>query len=142
MTFDVRAITTEETLPIRQPVLRQGLPIASARYPNDKMSVHLGCFENGVLFGVASYCEEEFEGRAAMRLRGMAVLPDAQRKGVGKVLVEKAILDARAKGVQQMWCTARTSAQGFYEGLGFVVKGEVFEVERHGPHVVMVRLLD
>lgn len=135
----IRSIDAEETLPIRHVVLRKGMPIESARYAHDHTSAHLGYFKDEKLLGVASLCEEDFESEKAMRLRGMAVLPKAQGKGVGKALVERAITEADARGIEILWCTARTSAQGFYEGLGFVVQGDIFEVEHHGPHVVMFR---
>lgn len=74
----------------------------------------------------------------AWRIRGMASLPEIQGLGHGRRLVEVACERSWAAERAPIWCNARESAFGFYEKLGFVIEGEIFEIEGIGPHAVMV----
>jgi ribosomal protein S18 acetylase RimI-like enzyme len=66
----------------------------------------------------------------------MAVEPAVQGQGIGRELVEA--LKARfTERRESLWCNARTTAAGFYVGLGFEVVGVPFDVPGIGPHVVM-----
>ena len=56
-------------------------------------------------------------------LDGLFVEPDLWRKGVGKALVDAAILLARRRGLS-LSVTANKAALGFYERCGFTVEGE------------------
>jgi GNAT superfamily N-acetyltransferase len=67
------------------------------------------------------------------QLRGMAVAPAARGGGVGLTLV-RAIEAAHPEG---LWCNARVSALGFYEGAGWRVISETFDIPGVGPHVKM-----
>lgn len=78
---------------------------------------------------------------AAVQLRGMCVEPTLQRRGLGTRLFDSALAPLALQHPQAhiIWCNARLSAQGFYEKLGFEPRGEVFQVEEIGPHIVMHR---
>ena len=56
----------------------------------------------------------------------MAVLPDYRGSGIGALLLQALMELGRADGFDQLWCTAQTSAQGFYQKYGFSAEGEVF----------------
>jgi len=47
--FEIRRITTEETIPLRHPILRPGLPRETAIFPGDEAetSRHFGAFLDG-----------------------------------------------------------------------------------------------
>jgi predicted GNAT family N-acyltransferase len=77
----------------------------------------------------------------ALRFRGLCVTSELRGRGLGRRLLDGAIARAALTflSARFVWCNARTSATGFYEGCGFERIGEVFEVPDIGPHVVMWR---
>ena len=75
-----------------------------------------------------------------VRLRQMAVISGLQGKGVGRVLMQFAENIARDRGFKTLIMHARTTALGFYEKLGYKIKGDEFE-EVTIPHYVMEKEL-
>jgi predicted GNAT family N-acyltransferase len=127
-------------LPLRQRVLRPHQRIAEVRFDGDEVGTHFAAFDDeGDLVGIASLIPEATAEQSSFfwRLRGMAISPEHQREGIGR-LIMTAILDfvPRAGG-GGIWCAARVPAIGFYEQFGFVVAGEVYEEAIIGPHVRM-----
>ena len=145
MTVRVREIRAEQTHGLRGRVLRPGQPPEQLVYPNDASpdSWHVGAFVDAVLVGIASIYREahpEQPDPHAWRLRGMAVDPSVQRRGLGRQLVLACIGHVKAQGGSQLWCNGRTSAADFYRSLGFELVGAEFATES-GPHYVMRLLL-
>jgi GNAT superfamily N-acetyltransferase len=142
--MEIRPITAEQARTVRLPVLRAGLPPSSAilDHDDDPGTRHFGAFDGERLFGVATFFAEpcpENPGVRAFRLRGMATLPDMQRKGAGWALVMEGVRVALDEGAEFLWCQARTSARGFYELLGFVAVGDEFHLPVAGPHYLMIK---
>lgn len=84
----IESITAEQTLPIRQSVLRPGRPVNECNFDGDNapQTFHLGAFIEEKLVGLASFVVDPhnyFSGKQ-YRLRGMAVLPEYRGKGYGK----------------------------------------------------------
>ncbi len=75
-----------------------------------------------------------------MKLRQMAVSPEVQRLGIGRLLVGKAEEVARQQGCQRMELHARAHAVGFYEKLGYQVEGASFQ-EVGIPHRRMCKFI-
>lgn|SRR5690606_1125687 len=141
----VRQISASETIPVRQPVLRKGLPVETCFFDGDELSttVHFGVFEDENLVGVATLLDNSkdiFEGKQ-LQLRGMAVLENVQGKGIGKILLEAGENYAKSRFFDLIWFNARTSAQSFYAKNGYLVMGEEFQIPGVGPHVVMYKKL-
>ncbi len=145
--FEVRRISAEETIPLRHPILREGLPRETAIFPGDeaKTSQHFGAFLGGKLVGVATIHFVPLLDRpdfdSAYQLRGMATAPGVRGMGAGKLLVDACVEAARKAGAQWIWCNARTPAAGFYAQYGFKTTGGIFEIPTAGPHVRMLREL-
>ena len=144
--MEIRPITAVQARTVRLPVLRAGLPPESAilDHDDDPGTHHFGAFVDGRLVGVATFFAEPCPGRPAprgWRLRGMATLPELQRRGAGRALVAEGVRVACEGGGEVMWCHARTSARGFYESLGFVAVGDEFHLPVAGPHFVMIKEL-
>ncbi len=140
----ITRIPARSTWPLRQLVLRPGMPAESCRFPHDEhpTAVHLGAWDDAVLVGIASLHGEAcawLPARHPYRLRGMAVHPGRQGSGVGRALLQEALEVARAADGDLLWCNARTGAGGFYRRSGFAVEGEVFELPGIGPHLLMYR---
>ena len=71
--------------------------------------------------------------QATGQIGRMAVLPSVRGAGVGQGLVQALKQAARARGCTRLWLQASTSAVAFYQRLGFVNEGAVFE-EAGVPH--------
>ena len=140
----IRFIRARETWPLRHRVLRPHQELEDCDFPNDRNpdSFHLGAFEQDELVGIASfYAErnEQVKGWKQYRLRGMAVAPELQGRGIGRKLVLVALDHLEARHADSLWCNARTRAAEFYGTLGFTSIGEPFDIPGIGEHYVMSR---
>lgn len=146
--MDIRFITAETTLPLRQKVLKPFLQLPECLNPGDQNpdTFHLGVFENSQLVCIGSFEPENHplftQAHKGYRLRGMATDISFQGRGYGQQLLLKAFEILRAKQVDFFWCNARIKAIPFYENLGLRTLGDYFEIERIGPHKLMYKWLD
>jgi len=141
----IESITAEQTLPIRQSVLRPGRPEKECIFDGDDapQTFHLGAFTEEKLVGIASFVVDthsHFSGQQ-YRLRGMAVLPEYRGKACGKKLVAHGEKMIQEKGFDILWFNAREVAINFYNGLGFISAGEPFEIPTVGTHLIMFKKL-
>jgi len=139
---ETRLIASDETLVLRQRILRPGVGVEGCVFAgdDDTETVHFGAYVGDELVGIASLYTEaspDFEGKRGWRIRGMATDVPVQGKGFGAQMVLACLAHAQSEGGEVLWCNARTSAIGFYAKLGFEVVGEEFEIPEVGPHVVM-----
>jgi GNAT superfamily N-acetyltransferase len=144
--MDIRAITAAETRHLRQQVLRPNQRSEEQVYPHDNepATLHAGAFDEGKLVGIATVFPEPAPGETdshAWRLRGMAVLPGMQARGIGRSLLEFCVAHIRAQNGNVLWCNGRTSARKFYESIGFSATGPEFDMPVSGPHFVFRRAI-
>lgn len=138
----IRFIPVEDTLPIRNDILREGkFTLEQCRFPGDEreQSFHLGYFDNEQLVCIATFHPTgygQFPG-VGYQLRGMATLEAYRGKGIGNQLLNFAIVYLRGQKANYIWCNARVNAVKFYISLGFEVISDVFEVPVIGPHRVL-----
>ena len=120
----VREVDLDATYDLRRRVLRSGTPTSDVRMAGDEVpgTYHLGVDDDGELVAVATFVPTG----DAVQLRGMAVAPERQGTGVGRVLLAAAVDRLRAAGVGTLWCNARDVAIPFYERLGWRVTGDGF----------------
>ncbi len=142
----IRQIDALQTYPVRHAVLRPGKPVESCRFDGDSApaTVHFGYYEHNQLLAIASLFAVDnpcFEHRAQLQLRGMAVLPDQQKKGIGEQLIRHAESVAQQKNFELIWFNAREVAIGFYQKLGYVTWGGPFLIEGIGTHYMMFKKL-
>ncbi len=76
-------------------------------------------------------------GPGVAKIGRVAVLAAARRTGVGRAVMQALMEAARARGDREVVLHAQRSAEDFYRGLGFRVRGEPFD-EVGIPHVEMV----
>ena len=139
--MQIRRIELDQTLPIRQQVLWSERPADAIVYPKDSEpdTFHLGAFYDGEqLVGIVTLYHD---AATSWRLRGMGVMPDRQGSGIGAALVARAVAELEELGASDVWCNARVAVTGFYNGLGWSVEGEEFEVPGVGGHYVMRRMI-
>src|SRR5438309_2062813 len=141
--FDIRLISAAAALTVRHPVLRAGLPLETAIFPDDDApeTQHFGAFADERLVGVASIYRaalpERPEVDSAWQLRGMAILPEFRGRGLGYALLAACVEAACRQPATLLWCNARTPAVGFYRKHGFLALGGEFEIPSAGPHYRM-----
>ena len=140
----VQRITTEELLPLRMAVLRDGTPSQDATYRQDLHPgcVHLGIYEDAELVACSSWIPEHWpldETLPAIQLKGMAVAKRLQGSGIGAELLSAGVAEAEKDGAHYIWARARDSALNFYSQNGFEVFGEQFvdDATGMGHHLVM-----
>ena len=130
----IKFISTEDTLTLRSPVLREGLDPELCRFEgdDDELSFHLGYFKDEILVCIASFHQQGREGfnGTGYQLRGMATLHANQSMGIS-------IIYLRGQKANYLWCNARKLAFRFYTGLGFEFISEEFDIPGIGPHKAM-----
>ncbi len=94
-----------------------------------------------------AYIQNQCVGTARLILRSdgraqigrMAVLREFRQKGVGRQLLRALILLGKSRGIVEFELHAQVSAISFYEKLGFIPHGEVYD-EAGIPHRNMILL--
>lgn len=136
------------TQALRRRVLRAGQPEGDGPAPGDAPdAIHVAAFDGAEVIGAAALLPRPFPPRPGLanvlQLRGMAVLPERRRRGVGALILAGVLGIARSRGDDLLWCNARSSALDFYEQLGLIVEGEEFTSPETGlPHRLMWRSVE
>src|SRR5215831_18985341 len=106
----------------------------------DVMAVHLLAVEEetGEPIGTARLVDQ---GSGVAKIGRVAVLPDYRGQGVGEALMREALDRARRTGHNIAVLDAQVAVLGFYERLGFVADGPVFD-DAGIPHRHMTLRLD
>lgn len=139
----IKHITALETYVVRHPVLRAGRSLIDCEFKGDKdqSALHLGLFYKTNLIGVATYIKNSnslFTEKEQYQLRGMAILKEFQRKGLGVFLLEEGEKQLLNK-CQCIWFNARQIAVEFYESNGYKIEGDSFIIKDVGLHFIMVK---
>lgn len=119
---------------LRKPL---GLGFTPDDLEKEKDNMLIGAFEDDKMLGCCMLVEEQPD---IVRLRQMAVLNDLQGKGIGRALMNFAENLARDRGYKIVRMHARNNAVGFYEKVGYKIKGAQF-IEVTIPHYVMEKEL-
>lgn len=148
-----RLIKASETIPLRQAVLRKGMPTEASAFlgDDDATTFHVGASDitDGQPLAVATMmlqddprCDAESESGVRYRLRGMAVAESRQRTGLGSTALVFAEQEAVQRGATIVWCNARVAALPFYLKHGYETVGELFDIPTVGPHFFCRKRLD
>lgn len=143
--LDIRVVTAEQTHPLRAAILRPDRPPDQTVFPGDgaQDALHLGAYDGPEIVGTVTIMRqppEDYTGdhpELLWRLRGMATSPQVRRRGYGAALVLAGCAYVAGKGGAWLWCDARLSAVGFYQKLGFEIRGDLYERPVTGPHYRM-----
>jgi GNAT superfamily N-acetyltransferase len=128
---------------LRRDVLRPGQPLSAVMHDYDSQpdTFHVAAFgPRNQVAACATFYPELPPGKTkdhAWRLRAMASLPQLRGQGYASAALRYGIAEIRRRGGTLLWCNARSGAVGFYEGIGFSIVSDEFEVESIGPHFVM-----
>jgi len=133
-----------DIIDLRHVVLRHGLGRDAAIFEGDDAptSHHFAAFADGKCVGCATFHLNQWEGKPAYQLRGMATAPEFRSGGIGTELLKLAEETLRTAGpIRQLWCNARTPALNFYKKQGWKVVSEEFFIPTAGPHFRMIKTL-
>lgn len=92
----------------------------------DSTSMPLAGFvweESGKIIGNASLVFQSHRGKKIAMIANVATHPDHRRRGIGRALTERAMLNARQRGASELWLQVRDdnpTAIRIYADLGFV----------------------
>ena len=112
---------------LRNKILLQPIGIPDYGWEmNDSRSWHFAAIDGSELIGCVLLVPLDKDFRKGQLIQ-MAVDDNWQGKGVGKQLV-KALLDfAKKKGFTEIEIHSRADVTSFYEAMGFIAFGDVFE---------------
>jgi predicted GNAT family N-acyltransferase len=116
----------QQMVKLRDDILRKplGLRFTPEELENEKDNLLIGAFEDGNILACCMLVEEKSD---VVKLRQMAVLNVVQGKGIGRALMQFAENLARDHGYKILTMHARINAVGFYEKMGYKVKGDEFQ---------------
>ena len=139
----VEQVRVEQVRRLRETVLRPGSPAEMSVYPSDALfdAQHFAAWLGNRIIGVASIHPEPlagFDSKKSWRLRGMAVDPNFQGRGIGRQILDECLRFVKQFDAEILWCNGRTTALRFYQSYGFEIVGEEFEVPESGAHFVMI----
>ena len=142
----IKQLSFEETYTIRQIVLRPNRPLETCFFEGDELetTLHFGGFVNQELVGIISLFKNNhssFQQENQYQIRGMAVLENFRKYGLGKKLVEYSEDYLKQKNISLIWFNARESAVGFYQKSGYKIIGDLFNIPDVGIHYVMYKTL-
>ena len=129
-----------KTLQLRESVLRVpiGQKLSMADTSDEAQQLHFGIFKDCEL--IACVVAKPLDTRATIKLRQMAVSPCFQGQSFGKTLIGSTEKILRQKGYMSIEMSARQTAIGFYEKLGYRTVGDVF-MEIGIAHIAMHKYL-
>lgn len=142
--YKIDLITSEQTLDLRQKVLKPFLSKKECLNPEDlsPITTHFGLFYNEHLISVATIfpaSNTNMHCGFPYRLRGMATDIKYQGQGFGGALLMSTIDFLKDKRCDLLWCNARFKAFPFYKSNGFQFSGDMFDLPDIGPHKVMYK---
>ena len=130
----------DEAVRLRYEVLRRplGLEFEPEQFAGEYADMHLAAYTaGGRLAGYLCLTPVDAD---VVKMRQVAVAPEFQGKGVGKLLVAASETLAQSAGYRLMTMHARETAVPFYERLGYATVGARFE-EVTIPHFKMEKSL-
>ncbi len=111
-------------------IVEQGVPEALEWDEHDATATHwLATLADGTPIGCARLLPDGHIGR-------MAVLPAWRRQGIGRALLDAALMRAQARGDTTAYLSAQIHALDFYRRAGFATRGAPYD-EAGIPHIAM-----
>ena len=144
--MQIKEIAPLDTFSVRHPVLRAGKPIDNCRFEGDNLvtTKHFGIFEYSQLVGVISIFKNNhafFDDINSYQLRGMAILENFQKQGLGEKLIKHSEDYIANQKSSLIWFNSRENAVGFYKKMGYQMIGDAYEIQDVGTHYVMYKKL-
>lgn len=130
---NIKPISLEDCLPLRQKVLWPSLTVEECIDPEDQYSKHVGyILDNQVVscFSIYPKLQNNYQ------IRKFATSPSFQRKGIGTKLFTTVLNDLKQKKIEFVTLNARITAVEFYKKFDFYLSGEKF-IKKNIPFIPM-----
>ena len=118
-------------------IAEQGVPEELELDELDLSALHALAYQDGQCVGTGRLVNL---GNGQAQIGRMAVLPNFRGQGIGREILERLLLAATAEGASSLILHAQLTAMPFYEKLGFVGQGSLYE-EAGIPHRNMMLIL-
>ena len=146
MNYEIRKTEPENLLAIRSLMLRNNANFNLCRYKGDKKkgSIHLAGFLNNKIIGGVSLIRNKSVHKNlknCIQFRGMCILDNFQKMGVGKKLVMEAEKKCLELNIDFIWMNARIVALDFYLKMNYVDSGVTYEISNIGLHHFLYKKL-
>ncbi|MFC0778349.1 GNAT family N-acetyltransferase [Flavobacterium sp. HJSW_4] len=129
--MEIKIINASDTWQIRHEVMWPDQPFEFVQLEEDNSGFHFGVFEEDKLVSIVS-C---FIDGKEIQFRKLATLEDYQGKGIASHLLKYILEFAKEKGLEKVWCNARSNKKSFYKKFGmkdtfktFVKAGQEFTI--------------
>jgi predicted GNAT family N-acyltransferase len=131
----------DQSIGLRYEVLRQplGLEFSVDELSAEYDSLHLACYQMADNEIIGILVLKPINDRI-VKMRQVAVRPDKQSHGIGRLLVTESEKFARSKNFQEIELAARITVVPFYEKLGYTSVGNIF-IEVGIEHQKMEKVL-
>lgn len=141
---EIRTVPAAALLPLRQRLLRPGMPPRACVLPGDDepQTRHFAAYLADRVVGIASLYHNPCPQRpdpGDWQLRSMATVEELRHRSLARRLLQACLEHARSHGGRRLWCNARVAAAGFYLRHGFDCHGREFLIPEIGPHLLMSR---
>lgn len=115
----------QQTLSLREQVLRQplGLTLSEQDIDGEAQQLHFALLAQDEVVACVSF---KLLSKQRLKLRQMAVDPNFQGQGLGKILITNAEDAVKQLGFNTIQMAAREVAEVFYRKLGYVSQGDYF----------------
>lgn len=110
----IAEIQASQTWQIRHEVMWPNEPFEFVQLKEDDLGLHFGAFIEENLVAIISCFFTDKE----MQFRKLATLEQFQEQGIASELLKYILNLAKQKGLNKVWCNARTNKKTFYEKFG------------------------
>lgn len=145
--MDIREISAQDTLALRNELLRPGKDVSTCIFEGDDApsTRHFGAIDEAEnIVGIVSVYRNDnpsIKAENAYQIRAMATGSACRGQGVGRLLLAAVEKYAKSEGASLIWANARSSATGFYTKAGYSLASSEFNIDGIGPHYLVIKPL-
>tara|TARA_B100000768_G_C11280341_1_gene378221 strand:- start:3735 stop:4178 length:444 start_codon:yes stop_codon:yes gene_type:complete len=142
----VKKVKSTELLGLRSKVLRNNSNYEFCKFDGDniKSSIHIGAYKGKKIIGGVSLIKNNSNYKNltnCYQLRGMCILEDFQKKGIGIKILNEAEKRCKNLKIENIWMNAREKAANFYLKLNYIDLGIRYEIAGIGLHYFLYKKL-
>tara|TARA_B100000902_G_C27317215_1_gene922061 strand:- start:4527 stop:4970 length:444 start_codon:yes stop_codon:yes gene_type:complete len=146
MDIVLKKVNSNDLLPIRSKILRNNANYDYCKYKGDNLdsSFHIGAYVSNKIVGGVSVIKKKSTYKNltnSYQLRGMCVLEDFQKKGIGEKILKEAEKHCKILKIKNIWMNARVKAANFYLKLNYIDLGFRYEIKDIGLHYFLYKKL-
>ena len=142
----LKKVSANDLLSIRSKILRNNASFNYCKYEGDDLdsSFHIGAYLNNKIVGGVTLIKNKSTYKKltnCYQLRGMCVLENFQKKGIGRKIIIEAEKHCKILKIENIWMNARVKAANFYLNLNYIDLGFRYEIKGIGLHYFLYKEL-